>query len=126
MCGIAAVFGYGEAAPAVDREEVRRMRDHMARRGPDGIGEWFSDDLRVGLGHRRLSIIELSEAGAQPMFNADRSLALIFNGEIYNYAEIREKLAAGGYPFQSHCDAEVLLGLYETRAADAMMNELRG
>jgi asparagine synthase (glutamine-hydrolysing) len=126
MCGIAAVFAYGESASPVDREEVLRMRERMLSRGPDGAGEWFSEDGRVGLGHRRLSIIDLSEAGAQPMFNADRSLALIFNGEIYNYAELRSQLADKGYQFMSHCDAEVLLGLYETRGIDATMNALRG
>ena len=88
MCGIAAVFAYGAAASPVDREEVRRMRERMFSRGPDGSGEWFSDDGRVGIGHRRLSIIDLSPAGDQPMFNADRSLAITFNGEIYNYVEL--------------------------------------
>ena len=126
MCGIAAIFAYGEAAAPVNREEVLRMREQMASRGPDGAGEWFSEDRRVGLGHRRLSIIDLSPAGAQPMFNADRSLALIFNGEIYNYAELRSELAAKGYPFQSHCDAEVLLALYERHGADRMLDNVRG
>lgn len=125
MCGIAAIFAYGEAAPPVDREEVLRMREQMLARGPDGSGEWFSEDRRVGLGHRRLSIIDLSPAGANPMFNADRSLALIFNGEIYNYKELRSQLLAKGYPFQSHCDAEVVLALYATQG-EGMMNQLRG
>src|SRR3954466_1852717 len=126
MCGIAALFGYGEAAPPVDREELQRIRDRMATRGPDGAGEWFSQDRRVGLAHRRLSIIDLSEAGAEPMFSADDSLALVFNGEIYNYVELRRKLLAEGYQFKSHCDAEVLLALYQTRDLDGMMNALRG
>ena len=121
MCRIAAVFAYGESAPPVDRDEVLLMREQMFSRGPDGSGEWFSDDRRVGLGHRRLSIIDLSPAGANPMFNADRSLALIFNGEIYNYKELRSQLSGKGYPFQSHCDAEVILALYATRGIDAMM-----
>ncbi len=102
------------------------MRDQMAARGPDGKGEWFSEDGRVGLGHRRLSIIDLSDAGAQPMFNADRSLALIFNGEIYNYKELRQKLLSEGRQLRSHCDTEVVLELYATRGAEGMMNELRG
>jgi asparagine synthase (glutamine-hydrolysing) len=126
MCGIAAIFAYGEAAPPVDRDEVMAMRERMFSRGPDGAGEWFSEDGRVGLGHRRLSIIDLSPAGAQPMFNADRSLALIFNGEIYNYRELRSQLSDKGYQFQSHCDAEVVLGLYATCGIDAMLNKLRG
>jgi len=101
------------------------MREQMFARGPDGEGEWFSEDGRIGLGHRRLTIIDLSPAGAQPMWNADRSLAIIFNGEIYNYRELRSQLSATGYQFRSHCDTEVLLALYETRG-EAMLNELRG
>jgi asparagine synthase (glutamine-hydrolysing) len=136
MCGIAAVFAYGEAARPVDRDEVLRMREQMFSRGPDGEGQWFSDDGRVGFGHRRLSIIDLSPAGAQPMFNADRSLAIIFNGEIYNYRELRSQLLASGsseptarrvngYQFQSNCDTEVLLALYATRG-ERMLEEVRG
>jgi asparagine synthase (glutamine-hydrolysing) len=125
MCGIAAVFAYGQAAAPVDRAEVLRMREQMFSRGPDGDGEWFSDDGRVGFGHRRLSIIDLSPAGAQPMWNADRSLGIIFNGEIYNYAELRSELAAKGYQFRSHCDTEVLLALYETRGEN-MFEKVRG
>jgi asparagine synthase (glutamine-hydrolysing) len=125
MCGIAAIFAYGESAPPVDRAEVVRMREQMFVRGPDGEGEWFSEDGRIGLGHRRLTIIDLSPAGAQPMWNTDRSLAIIFNGEIYNYRELRSQLSANGYQFRSNCDTEVLLALYETRG-EAMLNELRG
>src|SRR5207237_4605945 len=147
MCGIVATFAYGAGAPPVDRTEVIRMREQMFARGPDGEGEWFSDDGRVGFGHRRLTIIDLSPAGAQPMWNADRSLAIIFNGEIYNYRELRSQLLASGssqptarrangspsdspegfrgYPFRSHCDTEVLLALYGCRG-EAMLNELRG
>ncbi|MEY2545171.1 MAG: hypothetical protein QOG48_288 [Verrucomicrobiota bacterium] len=125
MCGIAAVFAYGQAAAPVDRAEVLRMREQMFSRGPDGEGEWFSDDGRVGFGHRRLSIIDLSPAGAQPMWNADHSLGIIFNGEIYNYAELRSELSVNGYPFQSHCDTEVLLALYETRGEN-MFEKVRG
>src|SRR6266436_8644612 len=125
MCGIVATFAYGAGAPPVDRAEVIRMREQMFARGPDGEGEWFSENGRVGLGHRRLSIIDLSPGGAQPMWNADRSLAIIFNGEIYNYRELRSQLSANGYQFRSHCDTEVLLALYETRG-EAMLNQLRG
>ena len=126
MCGIAAIFNYGGNAPPVDPDELRRVTQRMVSRGPDGEGEWISPNGQVGLGHRRLSIIDLSPAGAQPMFNADRSVAIVFNGEIYNYQELRSKLAANGYRFQSHCDTEVLLALYETRGADAMLDPVRG
>src|SRR5436190_7621188 len=135
MCGIAAVFNYGEFNP-VNRAEVIRMREQMFARGPDGEGEWFSEDGRIGLGHRRLTIIDLSPAGAQPMWNADRSLAIIFNGEIYNYRELRSQLshravgcygpeAVNGYEFRSQCDTEVFLALYETRGV-GNMGELVG
>src|SRR6267143_840540 len=101
MCGIAAIFAYGRGAPPVDHNEVLAMRELMLSRGPDGEGEWFSSDGRVGLGHRRLSIIDLSPTGAQPMFNEDKSVAIIFNGEIYNYRALRSQLSVNGYQFQS-------------------------
>ena len=71
MCGIAGIYAYRDSAPPVDREELLRVREQMMRRGPDGAGLWISDDRRVGLAHRRLAIIDLSEAGAQPMTSAD-------------------------------------------------------
>src|SRR5436190_10098496 len=125
MCGIAAIFAYGASAAPVDRDEVRTIRDHMAVRGPDGVGEWFSGDGRVGLGHRRLSIIDLSPAGAQPMLSADGSLAIIFNGEIYNYRELRLTLEQKGRKFRSQSDTEVLLHLYAEHG-DAMLAHARG
>lgn len=125
MCGIAATFAYSSEAPPVDIDELLRVRDTMRHRGPDGEGMWVSDDRRTGLAHRRLSIIDLSEAGAQPMWNVERTLCIIFNGEIYNYAELRAQLVAGGYNFSSHCDTEVLLQLYADKG-EAMLDDLRG
>lgn len=125
MCGIAAILTYGPDVPVVDRGELRRIRDFMAARGPDGSGEWFSEDHRVGLAHRRLSIIDLSPSGAQPMLNQDRSLAVTFNGEIYNYHELRSQLESKDYHFQSTSDTEVLLHLYADKG-ESMVNELRG
>ena len=86
MCGINGICAYHYAANPIERAELVKTRDHMAPRGPDGFGEWVSDDGRVGLGHRRLAIIDLSEAGAQPMRSADGTLAITFNGEIYKSA----------------------------------------
>jgi len=97
----------------------------MQNRGPDGTGEWFSVDGRVGLGHRRLAIIDLSEAGNQPMANEDGSIQLVFNGEIYNYQSLREKLISSGHVFRSHSDSEVLVHLYEERGEE-MVSDLRG
>ena len=126
MCGIAAIFAYAEAAPPVDRDELIRIRDQMASRGPDGTGEWFSDDRRVGLAHRRLSIIDLSPASDEPLFNADRSVAIVFNGEIYNYRELRNQLVDDGYPFKSQGDGEVILAMYQRRGIEATVAALRG
>jgi asparagine synthase (glutamine-hydrolysing) len=95
----------------------------MRSRGPDAGDHWISDDGRVGLGHRRLAIIDLSPGGAQPMRRGDR--VLIFNGEIYNYQELRARLEAKGRTFTSHSDTEVLLALYD-ELGEAMLSELRG
>ena len=125
MCGIAGIFAYRSTARAVDREELVRIRDHMTSRGPDGSGEWYSSDGRVGLGHRRLSIIDLSARGAQPMQTADGRLVITFNGEIYNYRALRSKLEAKGYLFRSSSDTEVVLQLYADLGPE-MLGELRG
>jgi len=125
MCGVAGVYAYSNSAAPVDREELRAVRDHMAARGPDGAGEWFSADGRAGLAHRRLSIIDLTERGAQPMTSADGCLVISFNGEIYNYRELRRELQARGRRFTTESDTEVLLQLYEEHGT-AMLDKLRG
>jgi asparagine synthase (glutamine-hydrolysing) len=125
MCGIAGIYAYHYAANAVDRAELRRIRDHMAARGPDGVGEWYSRDERVGFGHRRLTIIDLSERGAQPMMSADGKLVVTFNGEIYNYRQLRASLEARGHTFRTQTDTEVLLHLYAQKG-EAMVHDLRG
>ena len=125
MCGIAAVFSYHPQGPPVDRDQIRRSCDRMNCRGPDGSGTWISSDGRVALSHRRLAIIDLSERGAQPMRSADGTLAITFNGEIYNYHALRADLAAKGHRFQSDSDTEVLLHLYQDRG-EAMVHDLRG
>ncbi|MBE0541126.1 MAG: asparagine synthase (glutamine-hydrolyzing) [Verrucomicrobia bacterium] len=124
MCGIAAIFNYRTGTP-VAREAMRRMLTHMQRRGPDGEGEWYGLADALGLGHRRLSIIDLSEAGAQPMVSADGRLVVVFNGEIYNYRQLRAELEADGAQFRSHSDTEVLLQLYRIHGP-AMLPRLRG
>ncbi len=125
MCGIAAIFAYHYAAPGIDREELRKIRDHMIARGPDGMGEWVSADNRVGLAHRRLSIIDLTDDAAQPMSSPDGRLVISFNGEIYNYRELRKVLEAKGRRFRTQSDTEVLLHLYDEKGED-MVHELRG
>ena len=125
MCGIAGIYSYHRAANRIDHAELIRIRDHMAARGPDGFGDWLSEDRRVGLGHRRLSIIDPTVRAAQPMLSADGKLAITFNGEIYNYKELREKLQAKGHLFRSQSDTEVLIHLY-SEMGEAMVQELRG
>jgi asparagine synthase (glutamine-hydrolysing) len=105
MCGIAGIF-HLETAKPVDPDRVRRMTDAIAHRGPDGSGVWTAPG--VGLGHRRLSIIDL-EGGAQPMHSDDGALTLSFNGEIYNFRELRRELEAAGFAFQTSSDSEVIL-----------------
>ena len=123
MCGIAAAFSL-DGAP-VDSAALARTCDHMAARGPDGEGLWTAPDGSAALAHRRLSIIDLSEAGAQPMASADGALVLSFNGEIYNYQALRDGLERRGHAFRSHSDTEVLLRLYAEKG-EAFVEDLRG
>jgi asparagine synthase (glutamine-hydrolysing) len=123
MCGINGIYAYSAAARPVDAEELLRSRECMRSRGPDAADVWVSDERRVGLGHRRLAIIDLSAGGAQPMRRGQR--VIIFNGEIYNYQELRARLEAKGRTFTSHSDTEVLLALYDELGED-MLGELRG
>ena len=123
MCGINAIYAYRAGAAGVDREELIVTRECMRSRGPDAADLWISPDGRLGLGHRRLAIIDLSPGGAQPM-RRDQS-AIVFNGEIYNYRELRAELESQGVAFTSHSDTEVLLRLFE-REGPAMLPKLRG
>lgn len=125
MCGLAAILAGSRSASPVDNDELLRIRDAMTTRGPDGAGSWLSPDGRVGLGHRRLAIIDLSPAGAQPMATEDGRLRIVFNGEIYNYRALRAELEAEGVRFVSHTDTEVILRLYR-RHGRAMLDRLRG
>jgi asparagine synthase (glutamine-hydrolysing) len=123
MCGINAIYAYGRDAAPVDADELLRSRECMRSRGPDAGDVWTSEARRVGLGHRRLAIIDLSPGGAQPMRRGER--VIIFNGEIYNFRELRARLEAKGRTFTSHSDTEVLLALYDDMG-EAMLGELRG
>src|SRR5579863_2753692 len=125
MCGIAGIYAYHYAANPIDADELCRMRDHMAARGPDGAGAWCAQDGRVGLAHRRLAIIDLSANGAQPMAAADGTAIITFNGEIYNYRELRRELETRGHVFRTDSDTEVLLHLYAAHGPN-MVCHLRG
>jgi asparagine synthase (glutamine-hydrolysing) len=125
MCGIAGIYAYHYAANPAEVTELRKIRDHMAARGPDGHGEWLSEDGRVAVGHRRLAIIDLSDSGIQPMTTANGQIVVTFNGEIYNYKALRRKLESQGYVFRTQTDTEVLLHLYAAEGP-AMVDDLRG
>jgi asparagine synthase (glutamine-hydrolysing) len=112
MCGIAGIFNYG-SAPVDDRDVACRMRDAMTHRGPDDAGLYQSADRRVVLVHRRLSIVDLSATGHQPMANEDESIWITFNGEIYNHDARRAALLEHGHVFRSRSDTEVIVHAYE-------------
>ena len=111
MCAINGIYAYHASATLPRRSELIDTRDHMQARGPDGAGAWWGQDGRIGLGHRRLSIIDLSERARQPMASPDGSLVVTFNGEIYNFRELRRGLEAKGHRFLSDSDTEVLIHL---------------
>jgi asparagine synthase (glutamine-hydrolysing) len=118
MCGIVGIFEFGRTNGGVTETLVADMRETLHHRGPDGEGIFVSPDRRLGFGHRRLSIIDL-EHGAQPMFG-ERGTCLVFNGEIYNYPALRERLIADGVRFSTNCDSEVILHLYERHGEDCV------
>src|SRR4051794_9893955 len=111
MCGIVGLIS--RDGTRVTPEQVVAMRDTMVHRGPDDSGIWCSHDGRACLGHRRLSIVDLSPAGRAPMGNEDGTVQVTFNGEIYNHVELRAELEQRGHTFRSHCDTEVLVHLWE-------------
>ncbi|QUL38602.1 XrtA/PEP-CTERM system amidotransferase [Erythrobacter sp. JK5] len=116
MCGIAGIF-HAEAPKPVDPVRVERMCDAMVHRGPDGHGVWT--DLGVGLGHRRLSVIDL-EGSPQPMHSADGRAVIVFNGEIYNFRELRRELELGGARFRTSGDTEVILAAWQRWGVDCL------
>ena len=119
MYGFVGFTGHPENAEAI----LTEMEERICHRGPDADGRYLDGD--IALGHRRLSIIDLSEQGRQPMFNEDSSLVLVFNGEIYNYLELREALKTAGHTFRTETDSEVLLHGYE-EYGEKLLPMLRG
>ncbi len=118
MCGIAGIVAL--AGHRVDIAVLKRMTDTIVHRGPDGEGHWQNASGSVGLGHRRLSILDLSEAGHQPMHYAGDRFTITFNGEIYNFVELQQELESRGYRFHSHCDTEVLMAAYHRWGPDCL------
>lgn len=126
MCGIAGIFSYAGGL-RVDEAILTRMRDTMVHRGPDGGSNWVAPDARIGLAHRRLSIIDLSDDASQPMTNPDQSVWVSFNGEIYNHLKLRADLSREGYAFQTdHSDTEVLVHGYRAWGIDGLLKRLEG
>ena len=113
MCGIAGIYKFNGSK--VTSDELKKMTDAIIHRGPDGEGHWINSKHHVGFGHRRLSIIDLSENGKQPMHYANGRYTITFNGEIYNYIELKKELLLKGYEFKSDSDTEVLLALYDLK-----------
>ena len=124
MCGIAGFLSTGAARPG--EEVLRAMGDAMAHRGPDASGTHLSPDGKIGLSHRRLSILDLSPTGAQPMHSADESLVLSFNGEVYNFREIRAELEAKGHAFRGGSDTEVMLAAFLEWGVEAAVRRFIG
>jgi asparagine synthase (glutamine-hydrolysing) len=112
MCGICGVLAFNDSF-ARDEQVLCAMRDTMTHRGPDDAGLWSSPAGRITLGHRRLSIVDVSHSGHQPMCNEDASVWVTFNGEIYNHAELRSELQERGHRYRSRCDTETIVHLYE-------------
>jgi asparagine synthase (glutamine-hydrolysing) len=122
MCGINGIAFSQKSKRRIDRRVLEKMRDVIFHRGPDDGGMFTEEN--IGLGHRRLSIVDVSH-GAQPMFNEDGALVIIYNGEIYNHADYREELEAKGHVYRTHCDTETILHLYEEYGAKCV-EKLRG
>ncbi len=122
MCGINGIAISSESKRQINERLIKSMRDSITHRGPDDAGIYI--DGNIGFGHRRLSIVDVAH-GAQPMFNADRSCVIIYNGEVYNHADYRAELEAKGYTYETHCDTETILHLYEEYGAKAV-EKLRG
>lgn len=117
MCGI---VGVASRVPVNHRDWLRAGCDAMAHRGPDDAGLWWATDGRVGLGHRRLAIVDLSAGGHQPMVDVAANLTIVFNGEIYNYQDLRNELLAKGHCFRSSSDTEVILEAYREWGRDCL------
>jgi asparagine synthase (glutamine-hydrolysing) len=126
MCGITGLIQYSGGSPDELALRCQIMADTIAHRGPDAGGVWVDDAFPLALGHRRLSIIDLSEAGAQPMVSASGRYVLSFNGEIYNFRRLREEHGIASYPYRGHSDTEVILAAVHHLGVEAAIARLEG
>lgn len=122
MCGICGILSFGGK---VNMADIIKMNRSLSHRGPDGEGIWINEQGNIGFGHRRLSIIDITDAGKQPMQYANGRYTITYNGEIYNYIEIKNYLIKKGYSFHSATDTEVILALYDFKK-DKMLDDLDG
>ena len=110
MCGIAGILSPNHSA--ISNTVLQKMAHVLMHRGPDGEGIWINEKINIGFAHRRLAIIDLSSAAAQPMHYMNR-YSIVYNGEIYNYKELKKDLQKAGYSFKSQSDTEVILAAYD-------------
>ncbi|MBC7412546.1 MAG: asparagine synthetase B, partial [Bacteroidia bacterium] len=123
MCGIAGIITLNPNNLSIVK--LKLMTDAIAHRGPDGEGQWIDETGKVGLGHRRLSIIDLASTADQPMHYLQNRYTIVFNGEIYNYIELKQQLLHKGYSFRTQSDTEVLMALYDFKK-EACLHDLEG
>jgi len=120
MCGISGIIGEN-----IQEEKLTLLNSHLKHRGPDATHQWISERKTIGLAHQRLSILDLSELATQPMHSADKNYVIVFNGEIFNFIEIREELISKGYSFKTESDTEVILAAYDCWQEE-MLNKFNG
>ena len=126
MCGISGVFLDPQKSDLRKLAAIARMTSTLQHRGPDAGGTWIDTESGIALGHRRLSIVDLSEAGKQPMLSHDKNLVMSFNGEVYNFAELRLKLEEIGHHFRGHSDSEIMLAAFESFGIEASLPQFSG
>ncbi|RTL76452.1 MAG: asparagine synthase (glutamine-hydrolyzing) [Bradyrhizobiaceae bacterium] len=126
MCGIAGIFLHPEKSDPRNLATIAQLTATLQHRGPDASGTWIDADGGIALGHRRLSIVDLSEAGKQPMLSRDKNLVMSFNGEVYNFAELRRTLEKSHHRFRGHSDSEVLLAAFESFGIEASLPQFSG
>ena len=126
MCGIVGILLAPHAREPRALSAIAEMAATLHHRGPDGDGFWLDSEAGIALGHRRLAIIDLSDAGRQPMLSSSERFVMTFNGEVYNFAELRSKLELKGYRFRGHSDSEVMLAAFEVYGIEAALRQFAG